>query len=318
MKGDGNKTEEEIEADDNDLTFPLLVDRTPQASNDNGTTDVIVLTESYEIVKHLWTRYGKNIIPTSANNNTSNNHNNLKTQPGRRPDQYLNSNTIPFIVRFLSLCGPSYVRPWPRCGIMRFPTTQRTSSSSTNKNVLVLYQSEGCPESRLVREVLCSFEIPYKSIPVTDDGSSSNKLPTILMSGTFNSTPAAIARIPVLEIMEHNNNEDNADSNKNNNNNIVHRVGAIECVDYLREYYYCDFNHNDENGNNNNNNNKLGNRDPTWFDELPETSTLPHNNGGIQKSNIGRHCHQGGSISMGAYTAFLKGSRSFVPNQVFR
>jgi hypothetical protein len=195
---------------------------------------------------------------------------------------------------------------------MRFPdtTTNNTSSSNNNKSSsnnnnnnnnnksknttttndtkITLYQSEGCSESRLVREVLCSLEIPYRSVPVADGSSDILPISCMIMA---TATTTNTIRIPVLEVIAYDDgNEDEHDDH------IVYRVGATKCIDYLREKYY------DHRGSSNDPD------DPTWFDALPNNSNNNENN-----NSIGRI---GGSISIGAYTAFLKGSRSLVPERV--
>ena len=164
------------------------------------------------------------------------------------------------------------------------------NTTTTNDTKITLYQSEGCSESRLVREVLCSLEIAYRSVPVADG--SSNILPISCMITTTATTTTT--RIPVLEVIAHDDGNDDE-----HDDHIVYRVGATECVDYLREKYYNAYHRGSSNDPN----------DPTWFDVLPNNSNNNEDN-----NNIGRI---GGSISIGAYTAFLKGSRSFVPERVF-
>lgn len=209
-------------SEENDLTFPLLVDAT---NNDQ----IFVLKESYEILSHLWKTYGETVIPS-------------RTSGTRRPDQRVNNPQIPFIFRFLSLAGPSYLRPFPTCGLLQTPSHY----SGDEKSNIVLYQAEGCPESRLVREVLCTLEIPYQSV------SSSLSM----AAGDHNHT------IPILKI-----------------GHDTTLRGASDCTEYLWKRF----------------------RDtqkplPTWLNPGP-------------KPNLG----QSGSFSVGAYTAFIKGSRALVP-----
>ena len=266
--------------DENDdhLTFPLLVDLTnfnqtdPRSSkfeanhNENVYKDgVVVLTESYDILCHLWETYGDSVIPSS---NTSN------KQKIRRPDQLLNSSSIPFPIRFLSLAGPSFMRPWPRCGLMRFPTLTNPRKSSS----ITLYQAENCPESRLVREVLCSLELPYCSVPVA--AGSHNKLPSQVL------LPSMTHRVPLLEISL-------SSKDKKEDDSVAHIVGAKDCVDYLTKIYR------------NNTDDRDNSSCPSWFDALPE-------------ENLGRQSVAKGesnSIAIGAYTAFWKGTRAFVPKR---
>jgi hypothetical protein len=234
------------------LMFPLLIDRT-KISNQENEDSAMVVAQSFDIVTHLWENYGESVVPTNGLENSS-------SPRQRRPDQIVNSSTIPFALRFLLLSTPSYLRPWPRCGVMRFNSKWCHKRNSE----LVLYQSEGCPESRLVREVLCSLEIPYLSIPVAEGSSNQS-----LLRGEFDKySGQQSSEIPVLV--------------DPNNTQAACLVGADKCVDYLWNQYGDD------------------NRpSPTWLDRAP----------GV---NLGR---QDGSLSVGAYTAFLKGSRAFVPEQ---
>lgn len=176
---------------EDNLTFPLLVDRTREKNND--TTDgVVVLTESYEILDHLWKKYGASVLPTHAT----------------RPDQIANAPEKSFARRFFSLAGPSYVRPWPRCGLMLYPT--KAASDATQ---LVLYQAEGCPESRLVREALCCLKISYASVPVAE--------------GSSNRLPLAASKMPVLSLRR----QEDPQAEE-------HIVGAEECLEYLNDAYF--------------------------------------------------------------------------------
>jgi hypothetical protein len=141
-----------------DLIFPLLVDRT------RSFHDPVVIRQSYDILTHLWGNYGQSVIPSKHNGHAN----------SLRPDQRVNHPSIPFPLRFLLLSTPSYLRPWPRCGVMRFPSTWDRDDE------LILYQSEGCSKSRLVREALCSLEIPCLSIPVAKGSSNARLLNEIL------------------------------------------------------------------------------------------------------------------------------------------
>mmetsp|Transcript_18041 Transcript_18041/g.27276 ORF Transcript_18041/g.27276 Transcript_18041/m.27276 type:complete len:217 (-) Transcript_18041:338-988(-) len=202
-------------SEDKDLTFPLLVD----ATNDSA----VVLKESYEILQHLWQTYGETIVPSRINGN-------------RRPDQRVNDSQIPFIFRFLSLAGPSYLRPFPTCGLLQTPSNYNNKSSLP----IVLHQAEGCPESRLVREILCTLEIPYHSV----------------------SSTSAENNHPMLEIAS---------------DTTLH--GAKACTDYLWESFH------------------------------DTTKALPTLINPVPRSNLGRS----GSFPIGAYIAFVKGSRALVP-----
>lgn len=211
-----------------DLTFPLLVDQT------DSTREPVVIIQSYDILNHLWDRYGQNVLTTS--------------EQAPRADQRINSTNIPFPFRFLSLAAPAYFRPWPTCGILQTPSLWNKEENDE----VVLYQAEGCPESRLVREVLCTLEVPYLSIPMGNG--SSHQLP--------NNT--AKAEIPVLI----------------DGDSVLQ--GADDCRNYLWNKY----------------------RDAT-NSAVPRWWNLP------PKQNIGR----AGSFGIGAYTAFVRGSRAFVPKR---
>ena len=117
--------------------FPILVDSTDKVNP-------VVLGESKEIVRYLWDTYGCSVIE-------------------KRPwmDRVVNSKTLPFFVRFAFLNGPSFLRSFPRCGLLRTPSTLCKSE----RDALTLRAVEGCPQGRIIREVLCTLEIPYKSIP---------------------------------------------------------------------------------------------------------------------------------------------------------
>lgn len=162
-----------------DLTFPLLVDRTKSKETP------VVIKESYAIIEHLWENYGKGI------------------ELGQdRPDKWWNSPSLPFVVRFLSLAGPSYCRPFPSCGILQTPSIWNAADGQE----LVLFQSEACPESRLVRETLCTLEVPYLSVAAA--------------VGSFNlSLMGTDCPIPVLKDGEH------------------HCYGASECTSHLWDTY---------------------------------------------------------------------------------
>ena len=402
-KHDGGHHSEEADNDDN-LTFPLLVDLTNAKNrhgkinvdgNDDDTNDddndddgIVVLTQSYDILCHLWKHYGASVIPSSPSKNSTNKNvgvdsaattttttttggGNPRFEFRRRPDQIVNSFAAPFPIRFLSLAGPSYLRPWPRCGVMRFPSSfsssttttgmpssffprieqiQRQPPLSTAKITITLHQAEGCPESRLVREVLCSLEIPYRSVPVADG--SFNRLPTTSVQSnctyaldttshtTVNETKDGnvhdsvniniddngrdgagegnAVRISVLEVSILDDaaaaatTTGNISPSGSNKTAVVYRIGARECVDYLRDTFYhphssasssstCSSRNNSGADGNANTN---PDADPTWLDPFPEE------NFGRQSTGDGSN-----SVAIGAYTAFLKGSRAFVPER---
>ena len=130
--------------------FPLLVDETSSSSSPE------IVSESSTIIRHLWEKYSDNVIE-------------------ERPsvDLKLNSNGLPFFVRFPLLSAPSAVRPFPHCGLFQLPSSfhaPQVNTTSTTKEPLkplVFRGKEGCPESRLVRERLCSLLIPYYNHPNT-------------------------------------------------------------------------------------------------------------------------------------------------------
>lgn len=208
-----------------DMTFPILVDRTKSKDSPK------VIIESYSILEHLWEEYGQTV------------------EEGQdRPDQWWNAPSIPFPIRFMSLAGPSYLRPFPSCGVLQTP-----SIWNSNENEITLYQAEGCPESRLVRETLCTLEIPYLSVAAGINSANSAELGN--------------RSIPIL---------------KDGDNTFY---GADQCNDYLWKKYK------DPSG-----------KVPTYWNML---ST---------EENLGR----AGPWGVGAYTAFLKGSRAFVPERAMK
>jgi len=121
--------------------FPVLVDETK-------VDDKKVITESREIVKHLWREYGTHI-----------------TESRPKGDVILNSSRLPFFARFAFLSFPSVLRPFPRCGLLQTP-----SSIGPQQKPLKLLGAEGCPHARLIREVLSTLEIEYESIPTMYPG----------------------------------------------------------------------------------------------------------------------------------------------------
>lgn len=221
-----------------ELTFPLLIDKTDH--HGGGTNECIVIHQSHDILLHLWERYGQDVI-----------------RDKRRVDQIWNSNRIPFMIKFISLASPTYLRAWPTCGLMQSPSswvTDRHNRGGNNDSnaELILHQVEGCPESRLVREALCTLEIPYVSIPtphtLEEVGEDANRQIPVLIDGD--------------------------------------RVfqDADFCVDYLWMRY----------------------ADPT---RPSPTWSMP------LKENIGR---KQGLFAVGAYEAFRRGRRAFVPEQALR
>ncbi len=111
-----------------DFQFPLLVD---------DTGDRKVIGESKNILDHLWCNYGENVgeeIPTT--------------------DALLGAPRVPFPFRFAAIVAPSLIRCWPSCGLLRTP-------SAFEGEPLALFANESSPDGRLIRETLCSLELPY-------------------------------------------------------------------------------------------------------------------------------------------------------------
>ncbi len=165
------------------------------------------------------------------------------------------------------MAGPSYLRPWPRAGLMKTPSNDyfcwRNNGAENDLLELVLYQVEGCAESRLVREVLCTLELPYLSIP-SGKGCSIPPPPPPSEPQQWRG-----GKIPLLM-----------------DGDEMHQ-GAQACRDYLWRRYYLDDDLPQA---------KSSRRCPTWFDPPP----LPN-------------FRRVGSVSVRAYTAFGRGSRTFCP-----
>jgi hypothetical protein len=138
---------------------------------------------------------------------------------------------------------------------------------------IILYQIEGCYESRLVREALCSLEIPYLSIPMAVG--TCHTLPSSITNSVMSS------RIPLLIDKK---NTACRNSSRDHDTSSYY-CGAEECVEYLWRTY-----------------SDPTKPYPTWWTRVPG------------KDNIGHS----GSFSVGVYTAFLRGSRSFVPEKALQ
>ena len=157
---------------------------------------------------------------------------------------------------------------------MRTPSRPLDGRSS-----LTLYQTEGCPSSRLVREVLCTLELPYLSVPLVCRGgkpSSRRGVVTVAASGWAGRNGDGIAKewkeAPILRI-----DDDAADATT--------LVGAEECCEFLWERYAdggtgCG---------------------PSWLDPVPSP-------------NVGRE----GSFAAGAVAAVQQGAGRFVPPEAMR
>ena len=113
------------------LIFPYLVDHTAD----------VALNESRAIVDHLWQSYGTDV----------------QEQPAA--DEYLNGGTLPRPIDFALLAAPSGLRPWPSAGLLA------ASASRDAELPLILHGSENEPGSRQVREVLCTLQLAYRSVP---------------------------------------------------------------------------------------------------------------------------------------------------------
>ena len=118
--------------------FPLLLDNTE--TNENK-----LIYESSSIISHLWTHYSENVIENRPSN-----------------DSLLNSNGLPFFLRFPLLSAPSVLRPFPHCGLFQLPST---FNQNKTHRPLVLKALEGCPQARLIREKLSSMCIVYYNVP---------------------------------------------------------------------------------------------------------------------------------------------------------
>ena len=114
------------------LQFPILVDATGASTNgalDGAAPGVapVVLSESKAIISHLWRKYGDGVV--------------------RPPmDKILSGERLPFVVRFASLAGPSGMRPFPSCGLLRTPS----AFDPATHRPLELYQAEHCLCARAV------------------------------------------------------------------------------------------------------------------------------------------------------------------------
>ena len=242
----------------NDLMFPILVDRLNLLDDSQSP---IVLQQSYNILNHLWRNYGESVVPSA------------KLQQRRR-DQVVNASTVPFPLRFLSLAAPSYLRPWPHCGLFRIPNRYHHSNNHHVSTRITLSQSEGCPGSRLVRELLCSMEIPYRSIPVAH--------------GSYNQMPSNLST-PVLAIeCGHSNgnaiNPTDGNESAHSNHSLLVQ-GAKDCLNHLQGKYGVF-------------GSTMTSLVSPWLYHIPPMA------------NKGRH---GGNLAIGAYTAFIQGSCAFVP-----
>ena len=82
------------------LKFPYLVDHTAD----------VALNDSRDIVEHLWNRYGDGV-----------------ERP--RADALLNGGTLPRLIDFGLLAGPSGFRPWAGCGLTVAPRRRPPSRS---------------------------------------------------------------------------------------------------------------------------------------------------------------------------------------------
>jgi glutathione S-transferase len=103
------------------ISFPFLVDE------NTGTQ----MYESDKIIQHLWENYGQGgIEPLSF--------------------RILGKGKLNMFSSFLA----SILRPDPSMGVLRTP-------SKNPEEPLQLWSYEGCPYSRIVREKLCTLEIPY-------------------------------------------------------------------------------------------------------------------------------------------------------------
>lgn len=119
-----------VSAAEGRLLFPFLVDHTAG----------VALNQSADICAHLWSAYGDGVV--------------------ERPtvDAWLNGG-LPAPLDFVSLAGPSGLRPWPHAGLMMAPTKRAPEEP------LVLHGCEPDMGCRLVREKLCMLQLPYRHVP---------------------------------------------------------------------------------------------------------------------------------------------------------
>eukprot|EP01013_Petalomonas_cantuscygni_P008504 TRINITY_DN2122_c0_g1_i1.p1 TRINITY_DN2122_c0_g1~~TRINITY_DN2122_c0_g1_i1.p1 ORF type:complete len:331 (+),score=34.90 TRINITY_DN2122_c0_g1_i1:20-1012(+) len=114
------------------MLFPLLIDENAPAGQ-----KPVVMYHSDAIIQYLWSEYGRAAIP---------------------PVGYALATLVRPVDRLTSFVG-TLARPLPRMGLMRTP-------SLAPKQPLVLWNFEGSPFCRLVREALASLEIEHTVINV--------------------------------------------------------------------------------------------------------------------------------------------------------
>ena len=132
----GDAEEQEI---DRTYQFPMLLDHTV------ATSPPVLVTESGTIVSHLWQHYSESVV---------------EDRP--KVDLLLNSDGLPFFLRFPLLSAPSGLRPFPNCGLLQ---NHQSTFDGAKHEPLTLTNLEGCPVARLVREKLSSLCIPYYNVP---------------------------------------------------------------------------------------------------------------------------------------------------------
>ena len=143
------------------MIFPFLVDETAG----------VAMNESAAIVRHLWKHYAGNVLPDwprpSASYNLASLQDFKKIQtlepgvcvaPGHATHMSFRAWRLLDVPTLVASC---LVRPFPSNGVMLAPSKSRAQGESCVR----LYGHEGCPETRVVREVLCTLQVPYLLIP---------------------------------------------------------------------------------------------------------------------------------------------------------
>mmetsp|Transcript_6969 Transcript_6969/g.13825 ORF Transcript_6969/g.13825 Transcript_6969/m.13825 type:complete len:285 (+) Transcript_6969:134-988(+) len=171
---------EEVKARGGKLVFPFLVDDTLG----------VAMNESGDIVRHLWRHYADGICedtdmrPTSSYNLAS-----FKALAPLEEGVCVQppSHVAWKILDVPTLIAASVLRPLPHHGVMITP-----SATPDDGREITLHGNEACAGSRLVREALCTLQIPYVLIPCTQGGAfvSPTGATPYLQDGSFLSSDA--------------------------------------------------------------------------------------------------------------------------------